>query len=461
MSIKKCEDCKGTDCKKPDESILCQNCDYCQKLESDEVNRDSAKADRIRQLNSQSNNKAPIRNLMPNNQGRGIQNPMMQMNVQSITVFPTNRCNQACDYCFIYEQARRRGNLDMSEDVGYRVINWLALTSTNPTPAVHWFGGEPLVAYPLIKTLTEYGNMILQGTGRKIRWGMTSNLTLVNDEVSEFLRTNGYNVLCSLDGGKDSHNKHRVFNGTRIGSFDQALAGLKRVFKWQGPDLTTVRWTIAPDTIKDVCKDSIFYYDMGITKIAHEFVYEAEWSQDDLFALESQFVELIPYMVESYKNGKTLDSKPITDGMAAYTTTERLNGKGLRCGLANGSFGVSTTGEIFKCHRFVDQMEHKLGDVFTGLDMAKCGEVNREWNVLNIVPPSEDEMTCTYCPAKIICNAGCLAVNWDMRKSILKPPTSFCHITQMKVRLAGEYRRQLRKANLLDKFFTNPRGSPC
>ncbi len=385
--------------------------------------------------------------------GRGRQ---QRITANSLTVFPTNRCNLACHYCFIYEYARERGNIDMSLKTGSRAVDWLLLQSTKPQVSFHWFGGEPLVAFGLMKKVTNYGNNKTKGTGKNIRWGLTTNLTLVNDEVNAFLKKNNYNVLCSIDGTKETHDMHRVFRGSNKGSWDQAMAGLKRVLKWNAA--RTIRWTVAPDTAFNIAESTRFFWDMGPKHVAQEFVYETTWTKEDLENIKGQFRLLIPDIVAKATEDVRLTCKPFEDGMRSFTLIERMNAR-QRCGIGNNSFGLGTRGDLYRCHRFVDQPEHKVGDVFNGINMKTASGMVRDWNVHRIVPWTRNEMTCIRCIGRMGCSAGCLAVNYDVNQSIYRPPEAYCRILRMKVELAGELRKALRDVDKLN-WYTRHKQKP-
>lgn len=369
----------------------------------------------------------------------------------SLTVFPTNRCNLRCKYCFIYNYERQFGKtVDMSLETAKKMIFWL-MSANSDRANVHWFGGEPLVAFPLIKEATEWGSRMAKGCMKELRWGITSNMTLIDDEVNEFLRKYDYNVLCSIDGPQKYHDANRVYpDGS--GSWEDAMAGLERVLKWRKG--VTVRYTITPETVKGVWDGTRLFLDLGIKSVAHEFVYEVTWPRRSLTELKRQLLKLVPLVVES----PSLQFKPFRDGLRSFMSERRMTD---RCGLARGDFGVDVDGNLFRCHRFVDQWPHHLGSVWTGLDVKKANIINRNWDVGKVVAWDGNKVTCLYCPARMGCNAGCLAVNYDTTGYTNKPPKSYCDIARLKVDVACELLRELKRADVLELFFKTMKGGEC
>jgi len=375
------------------------------------------------------------------------------LNINSLTVFPTNLCNLRCSYCFIYNYPRTFGeNMTMKPETAKKVVLWLYSVSTSSSLRIHWFGGEPLVAYELIKDTTEWTTKYCRAFMKKMRWGLTSNLTLIDDEVNEFLKKYDYSVLCSIDGLSVDHDKHRVYPNKK-GSWKDAIAGLDRLLEWKDPRNLTVRWTISKDTMKSVVDGTKFFVEKkGIPNIAHEFVYEVEWEPETIAKLEKKFIELIPWIVEKFKEENLkIELKPFRDGMRAFNPVKRMSD---RCGLAKNDLGVDVDGNLFTCHRFVDQKDFYIGNIHTGLDFNKVRKLI-EWDMSKIRSADRGYDRCFTCPAKMGCNAGCMAVNYDTTGNVYIPPKCYCDLHLMKFRLAVRLRKELMSQGLWRKWNSN------
>lgn len=376
--------------------------------------------------------------------------------IKDLTVFPTNKCNFACKYCFIYNYPRDwEGWVNMKLETAKRMCQWsLGRSGPHTNPSIHWFGGEPLVAFDLIKDTVEYGDKLFEGTGKSIRWGVTTNLALVTEEVNDFLRDHKFYTLCSVDGTKKSHDKYRVLRDGG-GTWDQSIAGLKRILEWN--DNVTVRWTVMPDTSGELLKGTKMFLDMGAKHIAPEFVYEIEWKQKDLLTLEKELNKLIPLIIREAKKDNILLIKPFRDGMWSYVNSFRMPD---RCGLGKGSVGVSTSGDLFLCHRFVDQKEHKAGDIWNGLDERKLKMLWKTWDVNKVRQQGKNPMDCINCAARMHCHGGCLAVNWDVCGNLFEMPKAACDIELLKLRVAGNLLKELNKNRIAGKYISQIKKAP-
>lgn len=408
-----------------DSCVTCQKegpCNVCQ-IEGQNINRMS----------------------QPRGPTRGRQRPSW---ISDLTVFGTDNCNIRCKYCFIYNYPRDWNSENMSLKTGKRMCQWL-LGASGPTNkcSIHWFGGEPLVNFDLMKKITLYGNKLFKGTGKTIKWGLTTNLILIDDEVNKFLKKHNYYVLCSIDGLKEGHDKYRQdYDGK--GTWDRAFEGLKRVMTWNTE--VTIRWTLMPDTTKYLLDGIKFYDKMGVAHIAPEFAYEVKWTKKDLFILHRELCKVIPYLIERAKEDRVILPKPFRDGLYPYFNNNRFPD---RCGLGKGGVGVSSTGGLFLCHRFVDQTEHKVGDIWNGIDKKKLTDIQTSWNVNRVRKVNgKGLIECVECPARLMCNGGCIAVNWDMNKNFHIKPEVACELLKIKLNIAGRLLAEAEKEGIADKF---------
>jgi len=178
---------------------------------------------------------API--LTPNNiSGQHIQlDTELNCNMSSITLELTERCNLRCKYC-IYsntnEDYRSFGENDMPFETAQKSIDFLMEHSPeNKQVYIGLYGGEPLLRFPLIKQIIEYVNM--KYYDRKVMYSMTSNMTLMTDEIAEFLtKIKDFSIVISLDGPEAVHDKQRVFSND-IGSFSAVMNGIKTYTKYK------------------------------------------------------------------------------------------------------------------------------------------------------------------------------------------------------------------------------------
>lgn len=143
----------------------------------------------------------------------------------------TQNCNLRCKYC-IYSgnyQTRTHTLKEMSWDVARQSLDYLIAHSQNEKIlTVGFYGGEPLLNIKLIKKCVSYFEKA--AIGKEYQFVMTTNLTLLDDEIIEFLIEKKFVLTVSIDGPKNVHNKSRIFATKKEGSFDIIINNLKKIY---------------------------------------------------------------------------------------------------------------------------------------------------------------------------------------------------------------------------------------
>ena len=126
-----------------------------------------------------------------------------------VTWFNTSRCNLDCEYCFTkfdekYIQA------SSNYEVGKAVIDFLLINSTATTVGLSFFGGEPLLEKELMKDVIGYAKKRGKIARKNFTFGLTTNATLLDEELVRWLKENQVSMILSLDGLPHPENK-RVF----------------------------------------------------------------------------------------------------------------------------------------------------------------------------------------------------------------------------------------------------------
>lgn len=150
--------------------------------------------------------------------------------IQNVTLEVTEKCNLRCKYCIYNEshpEYRAFGHKNMDWEVAKKAVDFLKAHSQNSDERhIGFYGGEPLINYDLIKKTTDYANKLFD----KMIYSMTTNATLMNEEIADYIMKNKFNIIVSLDGYKELHNKNRLFVSGE-GSFENTIRGLKILLK--------------------------------------------------------------------------------------------------------------------------------------------------------------------------------------------------------------------------------------
>lgn len=151
----------------------------------------------------------------------------------------TQRCNLACKYCTFgggFSDHRVLTNCTMSDDLLRACIqSGFEYGAQLDEIGFGFYGGEPLCAFELLKMAVAFANQLAANTGKRLRFSITTNATLMDERKARFLRDEDFTVLVSLDGPQYMHDRYRVFrNG--LGSYQATLKGLRTLLEVYPPE---------------------------------------------------------------------------------------------------------------------------------------------------------------------------------------------------------------------------------
>lgn len=326
-----------------------------------------------------------------------------QPQLKALCLHVAHSCNLRCSYCFA-GQGRYHGKQDlMSEETGRRALDYLVANSgKHRNLDLDFFGGEPLLNWETVKKLVLYGRSLEKQSGKHFRFTLTTNGVLLDDEVIDFCNEHMHNVVLSLDGRQQTHDRFRVDAKGR-GSYANIVPKFQRFVEKRGDKSYYVRGTYTRHNL-DFFEDIIHMADLGFTQLSMEPVVVAENDPaairaEDLPFVFNQYEKLAIEMDRRRKEGRPIFfyhyNIDLEHGPCAY---KRLSG----CGSGTEYLAVTPQGELYPCHQFVGEEEFRLGDLKRGILKP---EVQRAFASCNLYAHPE----CENCWAKFYCSGGCAA----------------------------------------------------
>ena len=323
--------------------------------------------------------------------------------VKALCLHIAHTCNLNCSYCFASQGKYHGERAVMSFEVGKRALDFLVENSgSRKNLEVDFFGGEPLMNFEVVKQLVAYARSIEKEKNKNFRFTLTTNGLLIDDDVIEFANREMSNVVLSLDGRKEIHDRFRVdYAGN--GSFDRIVPKFKKLVDARGGKNYYMRGTFThanPDFLEDIK----LMLDLGFTELSMEPVVCAtgdpsELTAEDMAVVKQQYEKLAELMLERDKEGKPFTFYhymiDLTGGPCIY---KRISG----CGSGTEYMAVTPWGDLYPCHQFVGEERFKLGNVWDGVSNT---EVQKEFADCNVYAREE----CADCWAKLYCSGGCAA----------------------------------------------------
>ena len=323
--------------------------------------------------------------------------------LKAMCLHVAHTCNLNCEYCFASQGKYHGERALMDFETGKKALDFLiAHSGSRHNLEVDFFGGEPLMNWDVVKKLVEYAREQETIHNKNFRFTLTTNGMLLDDDVIDFSNKEMSNVVLSLDGRKEIHDRLRKdYSGK--GSYDIIVPKFKEFVKRRGNKSYYMRGTFTHANT-DFTNDIFHMADMGFTELSMEPVVcaptdPAALTEKDLPILFEQYEILAKEMIKRQKEGRPftfyhymLDLK---HGPCIY---KRISG----CGSGTEYVAVTPSGDIYPCHQFVGDKKYLLGNIYDGITNT---EVQNEFKLCNAYARPD----CKDCWAKLYCSGGCAA----------------------------------------------------
>ncbi|MCM1183655.1 MAG: thioether cross-link-forming SCIFF peptide maturase [Roseburia sp.] len=350
--------------------------------------------------------------------------------VKALCLHIAHDCNLKCRYCFAEEGEYHGRRALMSLEVGKKALDFLVANSgSRVNLEVDFFGGEPLMNWQVVKELAAYGRSLEEPYHKRFRFTLTTNGVLLDDEVMAFANREMANVVLSIDGRKEIHDRMRPMAGGQ-GSYDLILPKFKRVAESRNQTNYYVRGTFTHYN-KDFAADVCHLADLGFRQISVEPVVapkEADYAlrKEDLPELLAQYDKLAVELLKRRKEGRGVNffhfMIDLEGGPCVY---KRLSG----CGSGTEYLAVTPWGDFYPCHQFVGQEEFLLGNVYDGLVNTGLRDEFKSCNVYS-------KEKCKSCFAKFYCSGGCAANSYNFHGNIHDAYDLGCELQRKRVECA-------------------------
>ena len=323
--------------------------------------------------------------------------------VKALCMHIAHTCNLNCSYCFASQGKYHGDRAVMSFEVGKRALDFLIENSgTRRNLEVDFFGGEPLMNFEVVKQLVEYARSIEKQHNKNFRFTLTTNGMLIDDDVIDFANREMSNVVLSLDGRKEVHDRYRVdYAGN--GSWERIVPKFQKLVEAREGKNYYMRGTFTHEN-PDFLEDIKTMLDLGFNELSMEPVVCAkgdpsELTAEDMEIVKKQYEDLAELMLEKDKEGKPFTFYhymiDLTGGPCIY---KRISG----CGSGTEYMAVTPWGDLYPCHQFVGEEKFKLGDIWQGVTNK---EIQGEFAACNVYAREE----CRDCWARLYCSGGCAA----------------------------------------------------
>lgn len=323
------------------------------------------------------------------------------MPVRSLSLAIAQKCNLACTYCYAQEGSFGAEPKSMDRDAAFASLD-LLFRDVQPGERVNlaFLGGEPLVGRALLRECTERAFAMGQRTAARASFSITTNGTLIEPSDGEFFERYGFAVTISIDGVGEAHDKLRPHRGGK-GSYDRIVENVRPLLAMQRRMQVSARVTVTPDNLRlrETLDEllALGFHSVGFSPMLHAPSGNGEMDREALAKMLDQMIDCGEEFVR-----RTIAGQRYAFSNAATAIQEIHKGthRPYPCGAGGSYFGVAADGDLYACHRFVEDPKGHLGDVRSGVDQA----AHERWLAERHV---HVQSPCSSCWARYLCGGGC------------------------------------------------------
>lgn len=332
-------------------------------------------------------------------------------NVEQMTLQVTQQCNFRCTYCTYapkdFEYQRQHSSKRMTLETALKAVDFFAAHSVKrERVALGFYGGEPLLELNLIQKIVAYAEELFDG--KDLIFPITTNGSLFTKDVVDFISKHNFNVLISLDGTPEIHNRSRKFAATGEGTYEEIERNLRYVQE-NYPDLyARISFNVVIDPrYSCVGLHELFsHHPLFVNANVNSTLISDESSMEHVTASDQYIYENSIYLFKALMAKKDRYPQEKASKVAVGTVgarSERLKknmkiSKGLPAKMSHGGpcipgqrrVFVTVDGDLFPCERVSETSEvNRIGNIYEGFDIDKAR------TILNIAQLTPEE--CKNC----------------------------------------------------------------
>ena len=366
-----------------------------------------------------------------------------QVPLSTLVLEVAQDCNLRCTYCYAEDGTYGAAPCLLEPDIARQAVRYLLDNSGDQTAVtLILFGGEPLLNMPAIKAATNEAIIYGGKLGKKVQLSITTNGTLLDKDIVDFLHTNRVAVAVSMDGPSHIHDKNRPdVNGK--GSYAEIVSRLEMLLK-NSPVPVAARVTLTPDQWHSVVEvfdhlTDLGFHEVGIAPVSpvNKSLLPTDLQQADLL---QGFAELANRFVTMARKGLVLPFSNVLDLLGRIHIGQTRT---VSCGAGFGYMAVDAKGEFYPCHRLTGQAAFHAGNLLDGIDSKGISSCFSSLN-------KGRRESCSKCWARALCVGGCHYENHLRENQLGLPRGTSCKFIRSWLELGIKTYAELRSDDAIN-----------
>ncbi|SIQ15769.1 quinohemoprotein amine dehydrogenase maturation protein [Marinobacterium stanieri] len=332
-------------------------------------------------------------------------------------------CNLSCTYCYKEDLTTPSKGEKMAYETAIKSVEMLLRESPNqPAYNVVFFGGEPLSNMSLIRDVVAYCEERFSKLDATVDFTMTTNATLLNEELVDWFNEHRFGLTISMDGPKAMHDKNRITVGGQ-GTYDVVRRKVEMLLarynaRPVGCRVTLTRGITDVEKIYDHLSGELGFFEVGFGPVTSGDIAEFNLTGEELVEVFAGMKRLGKRYLEA-----ALRNENFGYGNMHQLITDMYEGnkKLVPCGAGIGLLAVDKDGDLNLCHRFTGSDMQTFGDVENGIDKASLGQfVEKRLDRSNT--------GCETCRIRNLCSGGCYHESYAKYGDPTHPSYHYCDL---------------------------------
>lgn len=350
---------------------------------------------------------------------------------QAVTKFPLTTvvlnvntgCNLSCTYCYKEDLATPSNGKKMAYETAVKSIEMLLRESPDqPRYNVVFFGGEPLSNMALIREVVAYCEARFARHGAKVDFTLTTNATLLSEELVDWFNAHRFGLTVSMDGPKAIHDRNRRTIGGH-GTYDVVRRKVEMLLarytaRPVGCRVTLTQGVTDVERIFDHLYDELGFHEVGFGPVTSGDIAAFNLAPDELAEVFAGLKRLGQRYLEHALAGRNLGFGNLHQLM---TDLHEGNKKQLPCGAGVGLLAVDRNGGLNLCHRFTGSSMPTFGDVERGIDRPRLAAFIEK-------RLDRTDTGCNTCRIRNICSGGCYHESYAKYGDATHPSYHYCEL---------------------------------
>jgi len=254
----------------------------------------------------------------------------------SFTFIVTEDCNFNCTYCY-----KKKNKIYITDPIIEKSIEFF-FPYLSKECYINFYGGEPLLAFDKIKKIIYILESKNKKFNKKIHYSITSNGSLINDKILQFLNQYKFSLMISFDGYAQEISRKK-------GSFTKTISVIKKILNYPQIKLE-INSVFTQKTVGTISKSISFILGLGIPKINLSINTTEAWNKTSIHKLKEELRNLNDYLYSYYQKTGSI---PLNDFKDDFE-------KGIfQCAAGKDRMALTPYGNIWGCYLFADYFQEK------------------------------------------------------------------------------------------------------